>query len=628
MVHRMNPGARTLLSSLAMLWSTAAIHSVEMSSHIWTGSGADSNVITEENWDPDPGVPGGEGDENLVFGDIGPNAQHTVNIPDLGGPVAFNDLFFTGSGPLNYTFTGSSTQSALFLYGDVTMETAGSVVFANSLQLGLYYSGTDVTLASGATISVQGQIYGYEGGGYITQYGAGTLELSGQNTFGSGFSLREGTLRLGGSSLSEDHEILSGPTGTGTLKLYNHSTLTITSGGNFTLHNTVDLECNYGLVTVNVPDSSRLHLAGEIAGESTLQKTGAGELVLSNAHSEFSGGITVEGGRLVLGASSDSEGESIWGPFGRGTVSLLDGTTLGVLNASTSYDLHNEINLGGEGTGSVTIDVQTGSDLRLYGELNGGASLTKTGSGILTVNGYNSYLDGTITVNAGTFAVAPQSYVGASAVTVNNGGAVTLQGGILGSTVTVNNGGKLTGAGFVREAVIGAGGILSPGSTAGLSDRLANLTFEDLTLGKNSILEIDVRHLGNGTFNFDQLTVTSPATLTITADSADPLTLRLISLNSDGLPGDLAGGLQIGTTYSLAFLSYHSGIVGDLTLGQNLILDTSAFTANLPGADFGLVHDDNTFILTFTPVPEPSTYALMALGLGLVGLSVWRKRRA
>jgi hypothetical protein len=31
-------------------------------------------------------------------------------------------------------------------------------------------------------------------------------------------------------------------------------------------------------------------------------------------------------------------------------------------------------------------------------------------------------------------------------------------------------------------------------------------------------------------------------------------------------------------------------------------------------------------MLNFTPVPEPSTYALMALGLGLIGWVAWRRR--
>ena len=36
---------------------------------------------------------------------------------------------------------------------------------------------------------------------------------------------------------------------------------------------------------------------------------------------------------------------------------------------------------------------------------------------------------------------------------------------------------------------------------------------------------------------------------------------------------------------------------------------------------------NNQVLLNFTPVPEPSTYALLALGLGLIGWSVWRRRQ-
>src|SRR5690606_34691929 len=133
-----------------------------------------------------------------------------------------------------------------------------------------------VTVPEGATIFARGSILGDDGGGYITKMGAGTLELSGINTFGQGFSLYEGTLRLGASSNYIDYEVVNGPVGTGTLKLYNDTTLTVTSGGNFTLHNTIDLEFDSepGLTIVDVAADDRLHFAGDIFGEGGIRKTG------------------------------------------------------------------------------------------------------------------------------------------------------------------------------------------------------------------------------------------------------------------------------------------------------------------------------------------------------------------
>ena len=51
-------------------------------------------------------------------------------------------------------------------------------------------------------------------------------------------------------------------------------------------------------------------------------------------------------------------------------------------------------------------------------------------------------------------------------------------------------------------------------------------------------------------------------------------------------------------------------------------IDLSGFPNDLGGGGFFLTQGGNDLALNFTPVPEPSTYALMALGLGVVAVGL------
>lgn len=81
-----------------------------------------------------------------------------------------------------------------------------------------------------------------------------------------------------------------------------------------------------------------------------------------------------------------------------------------------------------------------------------------------------------------------------------------------------------------------------------------------------------------------------------------------------------------GVAYTWKLATAAGGITGFDP--SRFTLDTSDFTNSLGIGSFFVSQSGNDLLLNFTPVPEPSTYALMFLGLGAVALAVRRRRRA
>jgi hypothetical protein len=198
----------------------------------------------------------------------------------------------------------------------------------------------------------------------------------------------------------------------------------------------------------------------------------------------------------------------------------------------------------------------------------------------------------------------------------------------LGNPLVVDNGGRLAGNGSFASATIGAGSALAPG-WAGAAE-IGGLGFSHLELNSGGILEWHIQNPnGESGVGFDRIHVYTEETLVINATAGSPFSLRIISLASGGSAGLLAG-LTPGASYSWML------IASDSTTGTfdpaKFALDVSQFQTSLgvglDAGEFSVSLSGNNLMLNFTAVPEPSTYALMALGLGVIGWSVWRRRKA
>ncbi|PLY58408.1 hypothetical protein HBH1_03199 [Herbaspirillum sp. BH-1] len=122
-----------------------------------------------------------------------------------------------------------------------------------------------------------------------------------------------------------------------------------------------------------------------------LVKTGPGSLTLSGDNS-YSGGTLLQGGTLGVGSKT---------ALGSGPLSMSDGTTLRA--AADKLTLANAVSLSGTGN----IDTQA-YNMTLSGAISDGTStgsLTKRGSGTLTLTGAPSY-SGNTTIAEGTLAMA------------------------------------------------------------------------------------------------------------------------------------------------------------------------------------------------------------------------------
>ena len=323
------------------------------------------------------------------------------------GPQALTltNAFGTFSGAISGSGSLAIQSGKEVLTGTNTYTGASTVAFGSTLQLGdggsagsiigpVVDEGT-LAFARRDSSTYAGAI---SGAGAVVKAGAGTLTLSGANTYAGGTLLRQGALAIGsGTAL-----------GTGRLAMDDGTALRFTApdvklGNSIALTGIADPTINTGSYTAT--------LTGDIAGEGALTKQGNGTLILL-------GTDTATGATRVAAGTLEVDGSA----------------------AATAVTVGNGATLSGTGSvGSIAAGagatVSPGSAANPYGVLRtpGSAAFVKTATYRVAIDatGQNSALavNGTATLGAAAVTVAstPGAYNAATRYTI-----LTAAGGVQG----------------------------------------------------------------------------------------------------------------------------------------------------------------------------------------------------
>jgi autotransporter-associated beta strand protein len=439
-----------------------------------------------------------------------------------------------------------------------------------------------VTAASD-TLTLSGSISG--SGKSITKNGAGTLIISGANTYSGGTNLNVGTLVAGNSTVVSAGAIQSGPFGTGLLTLGNNTTLD-DNGSAITLANAVSLSgtvtfgstgagsLTFDGTTLTVPSlvtltgnttlivNNTTTIADGMTGNFSLTKLGSGTLNLTGTST------STAGTSVTSGAISVANGNSL----GSGLISLANGTAI-------NYT-------GGTGTLAQNITVASGAT----------GTVQNSGGATLTLSGTLTKADANLVLNAGGNTINVTGKI----VSTGASGPFDSDMYFTNGTTNLNSANTYSGATHIYgngTVGIGVDNALPTNTIVALgnSDAIAaesgasytntlqlnghNQTIAGLTTA-NPIGFTDVNRVIGGSATLSTLTITGTATGTLgagtfggTGTNANNLALKFNQSNTITLSGSntYSGGTEIASGVVMV-----TNPAGSATGTGSLLVDSGA----------------------------------------------------
>ncbi|MFN7341345.1 MAG: beta strand repeat-containing protein, partial [Opitutia bacterium] len=383
----------------------------------------------------------------------------TLNITVNGGGTNYRLGGTPGSATANDGTNGSDFSQARFVLagsgtdrGLIWNGLAGATVRIGEL------SGSggriDVSRAANWSIGHLGTSSTFSGlivgtGNALTKAGAGTLTLSGANTFTGGVTVAAGTLRIGHQSA-----LGARSTAVGAVTVADGATVDLNGIADATYGYTLSgsgvgglgaLVNNGGTINTWTAQTTNLRLAAnatiggtgewgmlgagfaatsiDLAGF-TLTKAGAGSFHLANT-TFTAGTLSIQQGNIFLNGSASNT--SVNASAVAVSLANVASASLGLMGKSlTIASLAGGGATGGTVTlGAGTLTVGDVASTAYSGSISGTGSVTKVGTGTLTLGGANTFSGG-LTVNGGRIDVASLDALGSGGVTLGAAGTLGL----------------------------------------------------------------------------------------------------------------------------------------------------------------------------------------------------------
>ncbi len=244
-----------------------------------------------------------------VIGGTGGLVKQGVGSLTLSGANTYSGGTTISSGTLAVSGATASAGSGPIAVGPNTLDVTGGANLPNTVSID---GGTIANSAGTGTVSAGGvllqgnAVLSSTAGGLtisatiddgtntfeLTKTGAGTVTLSGANTFGGGVTISAGSLALSGGAAIADTLPVNLDTAGANLTLVTSETIGSLSG-------VAGTTVNLGANTLATGQAGSTSYAGVIGGTGGLVKQGAGTFTLTDANT-YSGGTTIAAGTLAI----------------------------------------------------------------------------------------------------------------------------------------------------------------------------------------------------------------------------------------------------------------------------------------------------------------------------------------